>query len=642
MTARLLGLALLASAVLQQQSPPQTTIRSGVELLRLNVTAVDENGQPVRDLGPDDFSVEIDGKPRRVSFARFYGPDSPGAAPSIPAAASPSSFVSNVGSAPGRVVVLVVDVESMHPGYEKLVLDTAGAMIDQLSPEDSAGLLVLPGGGVELTRDHRRVRDALRRLRGFAASRPFQEHVISVAEAEAFQRGDVRVKREVIERECANPPTAVAQSSAPSGSLACPSQLEQQARAVLFEADRRIRSVLSTLTALNTRMKSFEAPKTLILLSAGLPFRVEAMGRFRDLQKQAAESGTTTYIVQLDQPQTDASSPTGYGASVVKQDLHEGLATIAQVTEGTLSAGVGPARGVFERIHTEIAHTYQLGVESLPSDADGKPHDVVVKVRRERVTVRSRRELIVSPEPRPALTPVRVLEQPTDLAEAPLAAAAYTTRGDDETTLKVIVLVELLSAAPGAARPSYAFNVMKGDKPIFQTADEMVVEPGGARAVVAAQLAPGEYRLRVAAVDGGGRAGSVELPLEVALRQAGTLQFSTLLVGTAADQFAPASHFTPGSASAALLELYAADPSHFDSVTVDLEVRRAGEEAVLARGPLTVHKTPQPGRRIAEGAAPIGALPPGTYVVSAVVRKPGHPGGRVSSTIRVVNRVPGF
>jgi hypothetical protein len=391
--------------------------------------------------------------------------------------------------------------------------------------------------------------------------------------------------------------------------------------------------VLSTLTALNTRLKSIEAPKTLVLLSAGLPYRLDSMGRFRDLQRQAAEAGTITYVVQLDQPQTDASSPTGYGASVVKQDLHEGLSTIAQVTEGTLSAGVGTAKGVFERVHTEIVHTYQLGVESLSSDADGKSHHVDVKVRREGVTVRSRRELIVTAQARPALTPVAVLEQPTDLAEAPLAAAAYTTRGDDATTLKVIVLVELLSSAPGVSRPSYAFIVMKDDKAIFQTADDMVVVPGGARAVVAAQLVPGDYRLRVAAVDAAGRPGSVDLPLHVALRQAGSLQFSHLLVGSAAEKFAPSTHFAAGSESAALLEIYAADPSFFDAVTVDLEVRRPGEDAVLARGPLTLHQTPQAGRRIAEGRVPLDMLPPGTYVVSAVVRRPGEAGGKISSTV---------
>jgi hypothetical protein len=413
----------------------------------------------------------------------------------------------------------------------------------------------------------------------------------------------------------------------------CQQEVEQEARLVLIEADRRIRSVVSTMTALNTRLKSVEAPKTIVLISAGLPFRLDTIGRFRDLQREAAEAGTTTYVVQLDQPQTDAAGRTDRGANVVKEDLHQGLSTLAQVTEGTLSAGVGKARGVFDRIHTEIVHSYQLGVESLPSDADGKSHHVDVKVRREGVTLRSRRELIVAARERRAMTPVEVLSQPTDLAEAPMAAAAYTTRGEDATTLKVVVLVELLSSAAASTSPSYAFAVMKDDKPIFQTADNMAIVPGGARAVVAAQLTPGDYRLRVAAVDGAGRPGSVDLPLQVALRQAGAMQFSNLLVGTTSEQFAPVTHFEAGAAASALLELYAADPAHLETVTVNFEVRRSGEDAVLAVAPAVVHTTEQARRRVADGRVPIDTLTPGTYVVSAIVRRAKEPGARISSTI---------
>ena len=44
--------------------------------------------------------------------------------------------------------------------------------------------------------------------------------------------------------------------------------------------------------------------------------------------------------------------------------------------------GVGRATGVFERIASDINYFYQLGVESRPSDGDGKTHRVEVKVSR--------------------------------------------------------------------------------------------------------------------------------------------------------------------------------------------------------------------------------------------------------------------
>jgi hypothetical protein len=65
--------ALRDRRVADATAPP--SFRSGVELLRLDVTAIDGRGQPVPDLGPVDFRVEVDGRERRVMFARYFGPE---------------------------------------------------------------------------------------------------------------------------------------------------------------------------------------------------------------------------------------------------------------------------------------------------------------------------------------------------------------------------------------------------------------------------------------------------------------------------------------------------------------------------------------------------------------------------------------
>jgi len=46
--------------------------RSRLDLLRVDVTVVDNAGAPVRDLAASDFLVTVDGQRRRVSLARFY------------------------------------------------------------------------------------------------------------------------------------------------------------------------------------------------------------------------------------------------------------------------------------------------------------------------------------------------------------------------------------------------------------------------------------------------------------------------------------------------------------------------------------------------------------------------------------------
>jgi VWFA-related protein len=617
----LIRLLMLTLAVWAAQQP-QPTFRSGVDLIRVDASIVDKSGQPVPDLKPEDFVVRIDGAPRKVSFATFYGA-APDATMGSATAAAPS-FATNVNRTPGRVVVFVVDLESMTPGYEKLVLDTAGSLLDRLSPSDAAGLVVIPGKGVDLTREHNRVKTALAALRG-AAPRSFQQHVISIREADAFAKLDRRIMGEVIERECRRFETS------------CPSELMNESRELLVEADRRIMAVLTTLSDVSTRLVPLDAPKSIVLLSAGLPFFQDSMSRFRELERRTAESGVSMFVVQLEQPETDASSARMAGAaSLPRTDLGTGLSNIAGVTGGLFFFGVGKAVGVFDRIRTEITNSYQLGVAALPEDSDGKTHQIDVQVARSGLTVRARKQLIASSVPRPAPTAVDVINQPIESADLALATSAYSTRGEESSTLKVILLLELFGAGSPGPAPSYAISISRDGQTVFQTADKAAdVDAAGARAIVGTQLAPGQYRLRAAMVGPNGRPGSLEMPFGVGLRQAGAFQFSDLLVGTATDRFAPATHIAPGTDVSTLLELYTAEPSQFDDVSVALEMRKGTEAVPMKRAAATISQTALDRRRVAEGRLPAEGLTPGPYTVSAIISKGATPIGRVSRTIVV-------
>jgi VWFA-related protein len=615
MRLRFVAAALLAVAV--QSQPP---IRTRVDLIRLDVTVVDNAGLPVRDLAAADFTVKVDGAARAVSFAKFHGPDDAGVKPgAADVTTHMAGLAINTNAPQGRAVVIVVDLESMRAGHEKLFLDTTAKLVDRLGPADSVGLLVVPGKSVDLTREHGRVRDALQRLRGFAAD-TFRRYGISAREAEAFRDQDTRVIAEVIARECR-----------PSDA-SCPAELTREARLVLSETQRRMLTLMTTLADLTTRLQRIEGPRTILLLSAGLAVLRDSTGYFRDLQRRTAEAGTAMHVVQFEQPDIEASRRRGSSTGVMsRSEAAEGLSAIAGYTGGTFFNGVGTAAGVFDRIHTQIAYSYQLGVESLPRDADGKTHSIDVQVGRPGLTVRSRSELIVAGTPRPALTPGDVLTNPTDLAEVPVAVAAYSTRGDEASTLKVVVLVETRGAA--TPQPTYGFTVTKDDRTVFETADPMTTDASGARAVVAAQLAPGRYRLRAAVVDAAGRPGSVEMPLVVALRQAGPFQFSDLVVGTASGPFSPAVHVASGSSIGAVVEIYTEDPAQFEGVGVDLEVQRSGDSTAVERAPATVSQTASDRRRVASGHVALEDVAPGAYVVSAIVRRGSVPLTKVSRPI---------
>src|ERR671931_490746 len=63
----------------QDQQAQQPTFRTGVDVITVDVGAIDGRGQPVTDLHAPEFTVKIDGQARRVVTADLvkyeYTPD---------------------------------------------------------------------------------------------------------------------------------------------------------------------------------------------------------------------------------------------------------------------------------------------------------------------------------------------------------------------------------------------------------------------------------------------------------------------------------------------------------------------------------------------------------------------------------------
>lgn len=622
--------ALSAVNVFAGQAQP--VFKSTVEVIPVDVTVVDAKGAPVSDLTADDFTVRIDGKPRKVLSARFHGTSEQATpavtvAPGSPPPPAPS-FVDNTRSPAGRAVVFVVDLESIQPGQEKLMLDTAGRLSGALGPYDAVGLLPIPGKSIDLTRDHAAVRKALETLRG--ASRPYwwQGRYITVAEARAFDLNDQRTIGEVIERECSRMEPE------------CPREIRRQAGEILLAARARIANVLGTLASLVRALSRVEAPKTVVFISGGVPFEQESLTYFRDLQRAIAESGTLLYVIQVNQTDIDVSQLGRAGSGQFQApDLMAGLSMAAGFGAAPLMTPVGTAAGVFDRLKVELGNLYQLGVESVPEDGDGKAHDIRVDVRRPGLDVRSRREMVVaSKAPSIIQRLVAMMAQPVDTPDLPIVVSKYTVRGEASDSLKVVVFAEIARGTTINPPVQYAATFLDAQRrPVFETNGYAETLPNAtvARAILAAQIPPGRYRVRMAAVDGTGRGGTVELPVTIGLRTAGGVIFSDLLLGTTTDVFRPAISYRPGDRISGLVELYAADPQAFANVAVHLEVRPEQRDEVLGRQPAALLKTDLDRRWLAEAGLAIPSLPAGPYIVSAIVSVGGQPVGKVSRQIEV-------
>src|SRR6202162_6711192 len=64
--ARLLAVVLACASVASQDSGSTYTFKAETELVLVNVTVRDKNGNPVRDLKREDFTVLEDNKPQKV------------------------------------------------------------------------------------------------------------------------------------------------------------------------------------------------------------------------------------------------------------------------------------------------------------------------------------------------------------------------------------------------------------------------------------------------------------------------------------------------------------------------------------------------------------------------------------------------
>jgi VWFA-related protein len=465
-----LALAWIGLAGVRAQQP--LTFKAGVDVVLIDVSVVDRAGQPVGDLRPDDFTVTVDGKPRGVASAQFLKYETRTTA--VREKSSVAVPMQEAAPPPARTVLIVIDEDSMEPGDGLAARQAAGGFIDKLAPADRLGIVAIPRLREQVTFSTRR-QDARKLLNAIVPGINVDRYELNIGLSEAFdfERGFTEVLARVIARECRGA----------NATQSCADIAKMQIRQMQLQAHLRAQRSLDALFALGEALAGIEGPKTVVLISGGMPMPDIRGGEAFDRLGEAFAAGQASlYTVYLERSffghANGQVSPTQMEDDALERD---GIENATSVTGGTLLRGVGTLEQYFDRVITELSSSYLLGVEVAPSDRDGRPHQVDVKVARRGVDVRARKRYVIEAaraaapagkkaagrdEKKTAATPVTVTlatpEVEAAVVRARQYAAAYETAlsglvAEERYVQRSYTYQKVVSTAPvsvGRARPA--------------------------------------------------------------------------------------------------------------------------------------------------------------------------------------------
>ena len=507
--------AAAGNAAQPPQSPdPQPIFRTGVDLVRLDVSVLDKNRQPIHGLRAEDFTVLENGMPQPVVAFAAVDISSP-----PPVAAE---WMRQVGSDVAtnrldlrRIVVIIMDdgMTSADDGAPKTARQIARDVVERLGPNDLAAVVfTFSGKAQNFTSDRRQL---------IAAVDSFTPKASLVAGRMTAAAPNARPGQ--LGPPVGGPPLGCVM---PGGGENC--------------LTRTLKLVASALE---------ETPvgrKTLVLISSGYPYsftmeNLEAASDINDLQRtfrQLQRANVNVYPFD----------PRGLTADGIISDRIDSLHTFADHTGGRATVATNTPWEHVAQVFLENSSYYLLGIRP----ADGKSNGfrrVKIQVARPGAEVRSRAGYFVAAPARTgAKEPPTELEKafagalpsgslPVDVAVAPFAAAdgkqgvVVVTTGirrpvRDATTLEKL---DVRTAA---------FNVGETkERAAHRQTAEITLRPhaaGERRVEVYSRLTlkPGRYEIRSAA-ETPGSAGGVFTQLEVPDFSKARLSLSGLVLGFA-------------------------------------------------------------------------------------------------------------
>lgn len=412
-------------------------LRSAVDVVTVDVAVSTPRGEPITDLGVDDFEVTVDGQPRRVVVFRQAQPIGRAASPAADSAPASDDGI----HPPERLFVLVVDRTSIRPRQGRSFLQAAAAFLDSLPPGDRAAVWTVPPGGgrLEPSRDRAGLKRLLLAATGLAAP---PVGLIGITPEEAWKiagMNDRWTTEDVMARECdrrSNP------------GMDCEDEIQLEATRLLREMTAQARTTLDSLGQLLKVIAGFEGPKHVVLLTTGTYQTNDGVNDVLQVARAGASSRVRIHALQLAFEDLVMTADR-FARPAPQIEQRDSIAYTLAYMSGGMAVTTSDAKTAFSRLSGLLAASYELGFEALPGDRDGEPHRITVRVpARGNLTVRARQEFRLSPvlagntapppaaAPAPVAAPVAPGEARTD---PPPPASRRPVPDDGGASLKMLV-----------------------------------------------------------------------------------------------------------------------------------------------------------------------------------------------------------
>jgi len=571
--ATLAGLPVMASTPAPLPSVHRAQDQS-TTLVTVGFRVLARDGSPVLDLKPEEVVLKVGGRAREIvaiELMRSVGAVAPGSA-----VAAPPLFVTNAPLVGGRVVRLLVDEEAIEPGHDEPVKRALGQLVAALAPEDQVGLRTLKGVGatVQPTPRHDRVLAAIARLQG--RSTPLE------ATADAL----------------------------------CRTRLANDALLNLFEG-----AVPSAVTVAVLVSNGLTSPTTATMST------IRGSGGLAGSVTPSACEFSGADLIALASAAADSRVHV-YGLQVFRGvDIGAGMENFAGLTGNAMVRLSGDTTAPMKRIASETSAYYLAAFEVPQSERTGSPQRVAVSVAREGLEVKAWPSLIIpkadarpvkadKPKLRDLLATARVFR------DLPLRATIHTSHASTDGKLRVVCVFDSNDPSAKIAEASAALFDDTG-KPRTQWSGQPAAFKKSPVMATLTAPGPGTYRMRLAALDASGAAGTLDEEVRVEAASPGSAVTSALVLGTKdGPGFAPRLEFVNEPVAIAMVEIFGVTKA----TAVEATFEFALSEDSPARGsiPGTV-ESPRDDLRIAHVSFPVAQMSAGDVVVRAVITVDGKP-----------------